>query len=152
VASIGGHPRHRTEEGFLKKLIAILAGLAVFAPAALAASSHFLKAPSKTNPGKTVTITGSVDHGCRIGHKNDVATIYSKAFAGVTKRSFAGVPAVLASLSKSKTGAFSIKVTLSKKLKPATYSISGHCGGAKFGTTNLKVVKASPPPPGPQFY
>jgi hypothetical protein len=137
----------------LKKLIAILAGLAAFAPAALAASSsHFLKvSPSKTNPGKTVTIAGAVDHGCKIGHKNDVATIYSKAFAGATKTKFAGVPSVTASLSKSKTGAFSIKVKLSKKLKPNTYAVSGRCGGAKFGSTTLKVVKASSTPP-PQFY
>ena len=55
-------------------------------------------------------------HGCQIGHKHDAATIYSKAFAGATKTKFAGVPSVSASLSKSKTGAFSIKVKLSKKL------------------------------------
>jgi hypothetical protein len=136
----------------LKKLIAILAGLAVFAPAAVAASSHFLKvSPSKANPGKAVRISGSVGRGCKIGHKNDAATIYSKAFAGITKKNFAGVPSVSASLSKSKTGAFSIKVTLSKKLKPATYSISGRCAGGKFGSATLKVVKASSSPP-PQFY
>jgi hypothetical protein len=41
-------------------------------------------------------------------------------------------------------------VKLSKKLKPNTYAVSGRCGGAKFGSTTLKVVKASSTPP-PQF-
>ena len=137
----------------MKKLIAALAGLAVFAPGALAASSHFLRvSPGKTSPGKTVTISGSVDHGCQIGRKGDVATIYSKAFAGATKTNFAGVPSVSASLSESKTGAFSIKVTLSKKLKTGTYSVGGRCGGGNFGSAKLTVTKtaASQSPPG--FY
>jgi hypothetical protein len=136
----------------LKKLIAVLAGLAAFAPGALAASSHFLKvSPSKTNPGKTVTVSGSVDHGCQIGHKGDAATIYSKAFAGATKTKFAGVPSVSASLARSKNGAFSTKVTLSKKLKTGTYSVGGRCGGGNFGSATLKVTKASSGPP-IQFY
>jgi hypothetical protein len=137
----------------LKKLIAALVAFAVFAPAALAASSHFLKvSPSKTNPGKTITVSGSVGRGCQIGRKNDAATIYSKAFAGVTKTNFAGTPSESASLAKSKTGAFSIKVKLSKKLKPGTYSVAGRCGGAKFGSATLKVTKPAQSPPQNQFY
>jgi hypothetical protein len=138
----------------LKKLTAALACLAVFVPGALAAASHFLKVtPSKTHPGKTVTVSGSVDHGCQIGRKGDSATITSKAFKGATKTNFAGVPSVSASLAKSTTGAFSIKVNLSKKLKPGTYSVGGRCGGVKFGSATLKVTKAgSNPNPGGQFY
>jgi hypothetical protein len=125
----------------LKKLIAALVGLAVFAPAALA-SSHFLKvSPSKTNPGKTVTVSGSVGNGCGIGHKGDAATIFSKAFKGATKQNFAGVPSVSASLSNSTNGAFSIKVKLTNTLKTGTYSVGGRCGGGNFGTTTLKVAK-----------
>jgi hypothetical protein len=91
------------------------------------------------------------NHGCQIGHKGDSATIYSKAFAGATKTKFAGVPSVSASPANSKTGAFSIKVKLSKKLKTGTYSIGGRRGGAKFGSATVKVTKASSSPP-PQFY
>src|SRR5947209_9586653 len=77
----------------VKKIVVALVGLAVFAPGALAAT-HFLKvSPSKVAAGKTVTVSGSVAKGCRIGHKNDVATIYSRAFKGITKKSFAGIPA-----------------------------------------------------------
>lgn len=125
----------------MKKLIAALVGLAVFAPGALA-SSHFLKvSPSKTNPGKTVTVSGSVGNGCQIGHKGDAATILSSAFKGATKPNFAGVPSVSASLTNSTNGTFSIKVKLGKKLKTGTYSVGGRCGGGNFGTTTLKVVK-----------
>ena len=123
----------------MKKLIVALAGLAAFAPAALA-SSHFVKvSPGTVDPGQTVTVSGSVDHGCQIGHKGDAATILSNAFKGATKHSFAGVPAVSASLAKSKNGAFSIKVTLNPSVKPAKYSVTGRCGGGNFGSTTLKV-------------
>ena len=104
---------------------------------------HFLNvSPSRTNPGKTITVSGSVDHGCQTGHKGDTATIYSNAFKGATKQSFAGVPAVYASLSKSKNGAFSFPLKLSKKLKTGTYSVGGRCGGGNFGSAKLRVVKA----------
>jgi len=58
----------------MKKLIAALVGLAVFAPAAMA-SSNFLKvSPGKVAVGKTVTVSGSVGNGCQVGHTGDVAT------------------------------------------------------------------------------
>jgi hypothetical protein len=128
----------------VKKLVAALVALAVFAPAALAASSHFLKvSPGKAHPGKTVTVSGSVGTGCQIGQPADSATIISKAFKGATKTNFAGVPSVSASLAKSTNGSFSVKVKLSKKLKTGSYSVGGRCGGGNFGTTKLKVTKAS---------
>lgn len=136
----------------MKKLIAALAGLAVFAPTALAAS-HFVKvSPSKVGVGKTVTVSGSVGNGCQTGHKGDAATIYSNAFKGATKHNFAGVPSVTVSLANSKAGTFSAKVTLSKKVKTGTYSVGGRCGGGNFGSTKLKVVKASTSQNPPGFY
>ena len=137
----------------MKTLIAGVARVAAFAPGALAGSSHFLKvSPSKTNPGKTITVSGSVGNGCQTGHKGDVATIFSNAFKGATKGSFAGVPAVFPSLSTSKTGTFSFKPRLSGKLKTGTYSVGGRCGGGNFGSAKLNVVKpgSSHNPPG--FY
>jgi hypothetical protein len=129
----------------MKKLIVAVVGLSVFAPGAMAASSHFLKvSPSTADQGATVTVSGSVDHGCQIGHKGDTATIISKAFKGATKHTFAGVPAVSASLAKSKNGAFSVKVTLASNVKPGKYSVSGRCGGGNFGSTTLKVVSGLP--------
>jgi hypothetical protein len=130
----------------MKKLIVAVVGMAFFAPGALAAtSSHFLKAsPAKVAQGKTVTVSGSVDHGCQIGHKGDTATIFSKAFKGATKQNFAGVPAVSASLANSKNGTFSLKVTLASNVKPGKYSVGGRCGGGNFGTTTLKVTSGLP--------
>ena len=128
----------------MKKMIAALVGLAAFAPAALA-SSHFLKvSPGKVAQGNVVTVSGSVDHGCEIGHKGDAATIYSKAFKGATKHNFAGIPSVSASLAKSKTGAFSIKVRLSSSVKTGKYSVGGRCGGGNFGSTTLTVISGLP--------
>lgn len=130
----------------MKKLIVAAVGLAVFAPGAFAASSsHFLKvSPNKATQGQKVTVSGSVGHGCQIGHKADSATIFSKAFKGATKHNFAGVPSVSASLAKSKNGSFSIKVTLTSTVKPGKYSVGGRCGGGNFGTTTLKVTSSLP--------
>ena len=79
-AGCGYHPSAAEQPkrgAVLKKVIAALAGLAAFAPAALA-SSHFVKvSPGTVSPGQTVTVSGSVDHGCQIGHKGDAATILS---------------------------------------------------------------------------
>jgi hypothetical protein len=125
----------------LKKLIGAVAGLAVFAPGAMAAS-HFLKVnPSTVKAGKTITVSGSVDHGCGIGHKGDSATIMSKGFKGATKHNFAGVPSITVDLSKSKDGSFSAKVKLAKKLKKGTYTVSGRCGGGNFGSAKFKATK-----------
>lgn len=131
----------------MKKLIAALVGLAVFAPAALAAS-HFVKvSPRNARPGEKVKVTGSVGTGCQTGHKGDSVTIISKAFKGATKHSFAGVPSVSASLRRSKNGSFSVKVKISRKVKNGTYAVTGRCGGGTFGTAKLKVSR-----PAPSFY
>ena len=132
----------------MKKLIAALVGFVVFAPAALASSpSHFVKvSPGSVAQGKTVTVSGSVDHGCQIGHAGDGATLISKAFKGATKKSFAGVPAVTASLVHSTNGTFSVKVKLSTTVNTGKYSVTGRCGGGNFGSTTLKVT--APPLPG----
>jgi hypothetical protein len=136
---MAARPEQSNRGAEVKKIIAALVGLAAFAPAALA-SSHFVKvSPGTAGPGQTITVSGSVDHGCRIGHKGDAATIYSKAFKGATTHTFAGIPSVSASLAKSKNGAFSIKVRLSPNLKSGKYSIGGRCGGGNFGSTTLKV-------------
>jgi hypothetical protein len=128
----------------VKKLIAALMALAVFAPAALASSTHFLKVtPGSATAGKTVTVSGSVGNGCQTGRKGDGATIFSNAFKGATKQSFAGEPSVSASLGTSKNGAFSVKVKLSTKVAAGTYKVGGRCGGGNFGSATLKVTKAT---------
>jgi hypothetical protein len=129
----------------MKKLIVAIVGLALLAPGALASSSHFLKvSPKRAAQGQTVKVSGSVDHGCQIGHSGDVATIISKAFKGATKHKFAGVPSVNASLAKSKDGTFSVKVTLASNVKPGKYTVSGRCGGGNFGSAKLKVTSGLP--------
>jgi hypothetical protein len=123
----------------VKKLIAVfVAVFALAAPAAFAAS-HFLKiSPSTVKPGNKVTVSGAVGSGCAVGKKGDVAIVYSKAFNGSTKSSFAGVPAVNAALDKK--GKFSFKITINKKkVKKGTYHIGGRCGGGNFGSATLKV-------------
>jgi hypothetical protein len=130
----------------LKKLIAALVGLAAFAPAALASSNFIKVSPGKVEQGHTVTVSGSVDHGCQTGHKGDGATIISKAFKGATKQNFAGVPSVSVSLAHSSNGTFSLKVKLSTNGNPGKFSVTGRCGGGNFGSTTLKVT--APPLPG----
>jgi hypothetical protein len=106
------------------------------------ASEQFLTvSPRKTNPGKTISVSGEVGNACQTGHTGDAAIIYSKAFKGAAKHSFHRVPSVSVSLRRSHTGAFSFKLRLSRQLKAGTYTVDGRCGGGKFGSTTLKVTK-----------
>jgi hypothetical protein len=131
----------------MKKLLLTAAVAVLAAPAALAASSHYLKvSPTSVDAGKSVTVSGAVGNGCSTGHKGDVAIVFSGAFAGSTSKKFAGVPAFYVSLPKSGKFSFSVKIKASK-VKPKTYSIGGRCGGGLFGSASLKVK-----PPSPGFY
>lgn len=122
----------------MKKLITALVVLASLAPAALAAGQHYLKvAPRTVKAGKIVRVYGSVAGGCARG---DEATLYSLAFKGATRDEFAGVPAVFATVHRNQK--FSIRVKLSRTIKPGSYQVGGRCGGGSFGSATLKVTRA----------
>jgi hypothetical protein len=122
--------------------------VAVSAPAAIAAGpgycdplgggcqTHHLKvSPSKVKPGKTVTLHGTVGHGC---HRPGQVTIYSRAFKGATRHRFAGVPAVYTVANKH--GTFSTKVTIKRSTSAGRYHVGGRCGGGNFGSATVKVT------------
>jgi hypothetical protein len=117
----------------MKKFSAAFAVLALAAPGAMAANASLKVSPSKIKRGKKVTVSGSVGSGC-----SGSATIYSRAFKGSTNQNFAGVPSVSATITN---GKFSIKVKISKKVKPKKYKVSGRCGGGNFGSATLRVKK-----------
>jgi hypothetical protein len=119
----------------MKKLIATLVVLVTLVPAAPAgAVAHFVKVePTVVEPGHVVRVYGTVG-GCPVGSS---ATLISAAFKGATKEEFAGVPSVSAKVRKGFK--FSVKVTLSKGLKPGKYQIGGRCGGGAFGSAKLRV-------------
>jgi hypothetical protein len=125
----------RIRPGFtIVAAIAIVAALMV--GSAIAKSSHFLKvSPSIANPGQKITLSGSVGSGCS---KNSTVTIYSKGFAGSTKKKFAGVPSVSTKVGSG--GKFSTKLKLSSSASPGTFSVAGRCGGGKFASTKLTVT------------
>jgi hypothetical protein len=104
---------------------------------AIAKSSPYLKvSPKIVNHNAKVTLSGSVGSGCSNGEQ---VTIYSKAFAGATKKKFAGVPAVFTKVGSG--GKFSTKVTIagSQYVYGGTYNVAARCGGAKFGSAKLMV-------------
>jgi hypothetical protein len=128
----------------LRKILAALTCLAVFAPAALAARSpHFLRVfPSEANPGQHIKLSGSISHtGCPTGHRTDVVTLYSKAFQRITKSKYNGVPSISVPMTKQGEATFSKSLTLSIHLKSGEYTITGHCGrSTTFGTVKLAIA------------
>jgi hypothetical protein len=117
----------------MKKFVVALAVLAFAAPAAVAASTHFVKvSPSSVKKGNTVRVFGTVD-GCSI---RDQVILTSKAFKGSTTKKFAGVPAIFTT--QNSHHKFSVHVKI--KVKKGTYHIGGRCGGGNFGGTSLKVT------------
>jgi hypothetical protein len=118
----------------MKKVLTAVVVLAVMAPAALASGASLKLSPTAVSAGSKVTVSGSVGKGCSV-KKGSVATLYSKAFA--SKQNVAGVPSVSAPLSSK--GSFSIKVP-TKHSASGTYTVSGRCGGGKFGSAMLTVL------------
>jgi hypothetical protein len=101
--------------------------------------NHRLKVtPGTIKAGHRVRLHGSVSHGCQTPGQ---VTIYSRAFKGAVRHSFAGIPALFTRANKH--GSFSATVRIRKTIKPGKYHIGGRCGGGNFGSTTLKVLKAS---------
>ncbi len=124
----------------MKKLIAITATLGLLAPAALAASSHYVRvSPGSVSAGSNVHVYGSVGRGCSKGSR---VTIYSKAFKGSTRHNWAGVPAIFATVAGNHR--FSTHVTINSSTPAAKYSVGARCGGGTLGHTSLTVT--------PSFY
>ncbi len=91
--------------------------------------------PSSVAPGHVTKIHGTVSGGCKLPGS---VTLYSRAFKGATRKSFAGVPAFFVRASRS--GAFSLRVKIDRRVKPAKYHVGGRCGGGNFGSATLKVT------------
>jgi hypothetical protein len=124
----------KQKEAQLKKLIAAILALAVFAPAA-AAATHFVKvSPTTVAAGLKVRVYGTVS-GCPT---RDQVIITSKAFKGATRHSFAHVPALF--LKQNKQHKFSSNVTLKTTIMAGNYTVSGRCGGGNFAHTKLTVT------------
>ena len=120
----------------MKKLIAVPAMLAVLAPSVALAATHYIKvSPGSQQAGGKVRLYGAVDGGCGTGSQ---VTIYSKAFAGATRHSFAGVPAVYAKVASNHK--FSTNLTLNGALDQGKYTIGARCGGGTLGHTTLTVT------------
>ncbi len=95
-------------------------------------SSHYLKvSPGAVKVGRTTTVSGSTGGSCR------AVTVYSRAFKGATRRSFAGVPALY--LRAGRNGKFSTRVTIRRAVNGGRYHVGGRCGGGNFGSASLTV-------------
>lgn len=121
----------------MRKLIAALCAVAVFATPAAFAFSHFVKiSPNTVTAGKTVRVSGTVGMGCG---GTDQVIVLSRAFKGSTTHEFASVPALF--LRQDAHHNFSAQVTIKKSIRAGTYTVGGRCGGGNFGGTILKVTK-----------
>ncbi len=125
------------ERTTLRNLIAValsLAGLLLGAGPAMA-QAVINVAPGSVAPGGTVTVSGNVGSGCMHG---DQVTLISGAFGNAHE--FAGVPAVFAT--SDSAGNFSVGAPIPGDRNPGSYSVSGRCGGGRFGDAQVHVVAA----------
>jgi hypothetical protein len=116
--------------------IAIVAALMV--GSAIAKSSHYLKvSPNPVDHDAKVTLSGSVGSGCSRGSQ---VTISSKAFAGATKKKFAGTPAVFTKVGSGGKFSTKVKIAGSQDVFGGTYNVGARCGGAKFASAKLMIT------------
>jgi hypothetical protein len=113
----------------MRKLTAGLIGLAILAPAALAASPSLKVSPSSPTAGKKVTASGTAPSNCK-----HTVVIYSKAFKSSTK--FSGTPSVNATISHHQ---YSAKATIST-MSDGSYKVTARCKGQAFSHVSVNVV------------
>jgi hypothetical protein len=111
-------------------MLAAALSVAIVAPAVSAAPT--IKAsPNPVKRGTFVRVFGVVT-GC-----GGSVTLISKAF--VHTHDFAGLPAVFAR--RAADGSYSVRTRIPSTRRPATYTITGRCGGGNLGVTRkLKVT------------
>lgn len=110
--------------------LAAALSVAVVAPAVSAAPTIKVS-PSTVKRGKVVRVYGVVT-GC-----GGRVTLISKAF--VHTHDFAGLPAIFAP--READGSYSVRTRIPATRRPATYTISGRCGGGNLGVARkLKVT------------
>jgi hypothetical protein len=110
--------------------LAAALSLAAVAPA-ISAAPTIKASPNPVERGKIVRVYGVVT-GC-----GGSVTLISKAFPHT--HDFAGLPAVFAP--RTSSGSYSVRVRIPARRAPATYTISGRCGGGNLGVTRkLKVT------------
>ena len=122
----------------MKRLIAAAAVLAITAPVAFAASTHYLKvSPTTVKRGHSVTFSGSAGSLCSAFSR---VSVYSKALATPGfSRTFHGVPAIII-LVRNHTGAFGpIADPIDRSVKKGTYHVGANCNGKDVGSATLNV-------------
>jgi hypothetical protein len=97
------------------------------AAAAVASGPRIALTPSTVHRGHTVRVHGTIS-GCPAG---DAVTLLSHAFP--SRHTFAGVPAVSATVGKE--GAYSIRVRIPAGKRPGAYGVTGRCGGGNLGVS-----------------
>lgn len=117
----------------MKRLVVLVAVLALAAPSVAAAFSVIHASPGSVKRGHRVRLHGSTG-GCPAG---DQVTLYSRAFKGSGKE-WAGLPAVLTTVRPD--GSYSVRFRIRKHVKKRKYTIHGRCGGGLFGSGTLKVI------------
>lgn len=111
--------------------LVVALSLAAVAPA-VAAAPTIKAGPNPVKRGKVVRVYGVVT-GC-----GGSVTLISRAFPHT--RDFAGEPAVFAP--RRSDGSYSVRVRIPATRRPATYAITGRCGGGNLGVTRKLRVTA----------
>lgn len=124
--------------------LALLVVVALGASAGIASGSstycdplHGCTHPLNVSPGKVKAGNRVRLHGTAKGCKKSQVTIYSRAFKGAARHSFAGVPAVF--VRTNKHGSFSTNLRIKRSTKHGKYHVGGRCGGGNFGSATLRV-------------
>jgi hypothetical protein len=111
-----------------------VATFALFVSPAVASGPRIALSPSRVHRGRYVQVYGTLT-GCPSG---DAVTLISHAFP--RRHSFAGVPAVSATVAKG--GRYSVRVRVPSGKRPGAYSVSGRCGGGNLGVSvKLHVLR-----------
>jgi hypothetical protein len=124
----------------MKRLIATLAVLGLFVPAALASTKPYVKVnPTNVTGGNQVKVHGVAPSACKQGSN---VKLFSNAFKNAVNHSYNGTPAAFVKIGKNQT--FSKKITIDGNVAPKTYKVKARCNNNTFAHTNLTVSQFYP--------
>jgi hypothetical protein len=114
--------------GLILMMAASAAAMTAFGAAgAVASGPRIALTPSTVHRGHKVRVHGTIS-ACPTG---DTVTLLSRAFP--RRHTFAGVPAVSATVGKE--GAYSVSVRVPAGKRPGAYGVTGRCGGGNLGVS-----------------
>ena len=112
----------------IRRPIAVALATVALGLAAASAQASLHLSSVHIRPGRRLTVTGVAGKSC---HPGQVMTIVSALFAGATRHTFAGKPAIVATIADNRR--YAATITLARTVRAGAFDVIARCGSKQVG-------------------